>query len=146
MPEWSKGSVLSTDVYVRVGSNPTECTFLRLHTAIYYCSYYNIVLIDSSLTNQALMPEWSKGSVLSTDVFVRVGSNPTQCNFMISYSKLFWPYMSVELVRFQYNSNRIISVMVARINRNQNTLVAQLVRALVLYARGRGFKSHREYY
>ena len=32
------------------------------------------------------MPEWSKGSVLSTDSFNAVGSNPTPANHKFIYS------------------------------------------------------------
>ena len=47
MPEWSKGSDLSPDVVIRVGSNPTSCT----------CRYYNVLNKNNALLAQ-LVRAW----------------------------------------------------------------------------------------
>ena len=52
------------------------------------CSNYIIMLPE--LAQQAFVPERSKGSDSSSDVFVLVGSNPTECIFVEEYPQDCW--------------------------------------------------------
>ena len=47
LPEWSKGADLRSAVYVRVGSNPTQCTFTRLAQSVERKTF-NLVVEGSS--------------------------------------------------------------------------------------------------
>ena len=54
MPEWSKGLVLSTNVVIRVGSNPTPDNIPELrftHTSPHRCFFYFILYYNETPPN-----------------------------------------------------------------------------------------------
>ena len=62
------------------------------------------------------MPEWSKGSVLSTDVFARVGSNPTPDN--VKFYKYFIKFYNICKPPYENNDDKIKTVKEELNNKN----------------------------